>query len=143
MSIAFTAPSVLAVGCCAFVVPFIKANLSSVSEHRPGRDIDFPDVAEISRRSGEFTCSAFDMHGVGHNSENGLRDWNGCRDGWIEKDCISRIGHPVMLNNASSTCSRARIPRKRAASSSQFSAQQFQGKAQIDFPIIRNATINH
>src|SRR6516225_1645949 len=86
----------LLVGLC--LVTFRIANLSGVPEHRPGSDIYLADVAEVSRRAREFTCSSFDVYGVGHNSKQGLRDRNGCRNGWIEQDGISCFGNPVVLN---------------------------------------------
>src|SRR5215469_17589113 len=79
------------------LVAFRIANLSAVPEHRSGSDIYLADVAEVSRRAREFTCSSFNVYGVGHNSKQGLRDRNGCRDGWIEQDGISCFGNPVPL----------------------------------------------
>jgi len=83
--------------CCCLLgfclVAFRIANLSAVPEHRSGSDIYLADVAEVSRRAREFTCSSFNVYEIGHNSKQGLRDRNGCRDGWIE--LVGRGNHFV------------------------------------------------
>jgi hypothetical protein len=86
----------LLVGLC--LVVFRIANLPGVPEHRAGSDIYLADVAEVSRRAREFTCSTLDVYGVGDNRKQGWRDLSGCRNGWIEQDGISCFGNPVVLN---------------------------------------------
>ena len=54
------------------LVSLCKANLPAVPEHRASAEIDFADVRKVSGRPREFTRSALDMYGVGHNSEHGL-----------------------------------------------------------------------
>ena len=62
-----------------------EADLAAVTENSAAAQVDFAHVVEVSRRSSEFSCAAFQVQRNGDDGENSLGEWNSGGGSGVEK----------------------------------------------------------
>jgi len=72
------------------LVLFRETNLAAVAEYRrlPAQ-IHLTDVLDIAGGSGELPRAAGNVHGVGEDGEEGLREWDRRGRGWVKRESVS------------------------------------------------------